>query len=149
VIKFRPAKEEDIAAFAAISEAEPNAPHWTREHYRDLLARSGEGRALLNVGEAGHELIGFYAVQGLTEQDWELEFISVSPEFRGAGHGSELLAHLIANLPHTCERLFLEVRENNAAARRLYAKQGFAETGRRKRYYRNPVEDAILYERQR
>jgi ribosomal-protein-alanine N-acetyltransferase len=149
VIKFRPAKEEDIAAFAAISEAEPNAPHWKREHYLDLLAKSGESRALLNVGETGYDLIGFYAVQRLTEQDWELEFIAVSPKFRGAGHGSELVAHLIANLPNSCERLFLEVRESNAAARRLYIKQGFAETGRRKRYYRNPVEDAILYERRR
>jgi [ribosomal protein S18]-alanine N-acetyltransferase len=149
VIAFRPAKEEDIAALTAISEAEPNAPHWTREHYLDLLAKFGEGRALLNIGEASDELIGFYAAQGLAEQDWELEFISVSPEFRGAGHGSELLAHLMANLPNTCERLLLEVRESNAAARRLYTKHGFAECGRRRSYYRNPVEDAVLYERRR
>jgi ribosomal-protein-alanine N-acetyltransferase len=37
------------------------------------------------------------------------------------------------------------VRESNTAARRLYEKLGFSEIGRRKAYYHNPQEDAILY----
>lgn len=43
------------------------------------------------------------------------------------------------------EAVFLEVRESNMAARRLYEKLGFAETGRRRGYYANPPEDAVLY----
>jgi ribosomal-protein-alanine N-acetyltransferase len=39
----------------------------------------------------------------------------------------------------------LEVRESNASARGLYEKQGFREAGRRRGYYTDPVEDAILY----
>jgi len=38
------------------------------------------------------------------------------------------------------------VRESNWASRRLYEKHGFRETGRRRGYYRGPVEDAVLYE---
>jgi ribosomal-protein-alanine N-acetyltransferase len=41
--------------------------------------------------------------------------------------------------------VFLEVRESNAAARALYANAGFEQTSRRKSYYANPLEDAILY----
>jgi ribosomal-protein-alanine N-acetyltransferase len=40
--------------------------------------------------------------------------------------------------------LFLEVRESNAAARALYAARGFEPIARRARYYRKPVEDAIV-----
>ena len=42
-------------------------------------------------------------------------------------------------------RILLEVRESNLAARRLYEKHGFRESGRRPKYYSNPIEDAILY----
>jgi ribosomal-protein-alanine N-acetyltransferase len=40
--------------------------------------------------------------------------------------------------------VFLEVRESNAAARALYARFGFREGGRRRGYYRKPVEDALV-----
>ena len=43
-------------------------------------------------------------------------------------------------------RVFLEVRESNQAARGLYSKLGFRETGSRPAYYSHPVEDAITYE---
>jgi [ribosomal protein S18]-alanine N-acetyltransferase len=42
--------------------------------------------------------------------------------------------------------IWLEVRESNHPARRLYLKHGFHETGRRPRYYNSPLEDALLYE---
>jgi len=42
---------------------------------------------------------------------------------------------------------FLEVRESNTAARALYGSRGFREIGRRKNYYRRPVEDALVMRR--
>jgi [ribosomal protein S18]-alanine N-acetyltransferase len=41
--------------------------------------------------------------------------------------------------------ILLEVRKSNLAARGLYEKQGFREVGRRRTYYADPEEDAILY----
>jgi ribosomal-protein-alanine N-acetyltransferase len=41
--------------------------------------------------------------------------------------------------------LLLEVRESNAAARALYTNHGLREVGRRRGYYRDPVEEAVLY----
>jgi ribosomal-protein-alanine N-acetyltransferase len=43
--------------------------------------------------------------------------------------------------------VYLEVRESNAPARALYAAHGFQEAGRRKEYYRRPVEDAVVLRR--
>jgi ribosomal-protein-alanine N-acetyltransferase len=46
------------------------------------------------------------------------------------------------------ESVFLEVRESNRAARFLYEKWSFVESGRRKQYYQGPQEDAIVYRRE-
>ena len=42
------------------------------------------------------------------------------------------------------EAVYLEVRESNAAAQRMYAHRGFSRVGRRRRYYRRPEEDALI-----
>ena len=62
------------------------------------------------------------------------------------GLGSTLV-HELADVArnHNATRIFLEVRESNAAARGLYEKCGFTITGRRKSYYNHPAEDAVLY----
>jgi ribosomal-protein-alanine N-acetyltransferase len=41
-------------------------------------------------------------------------------------------------------QLFLEVRTSNDAARALYASRGFVPVGRRRAYYRDPLEDALV-----
>jgi ribosomal-protein-alanine N-acetyltransferase len=50
-----------------------------------------------------------------------------------------------------CERdaqlIHLEVRPSNKAARALYQRWGFRESGRRPGYYHSPPEDAILYKK--
>jgi ribosomal-protein-alanine N-acetyltransferase len=71
----------------------------------------------------------------------------VIPEFRRMGIGSMLLSDAVEELgekrPDT-GHITLEARESNTAAVRLYGKFGFAVKGRRKGYYRNPAEDAIV-----
>ena len=80
--------------------------------------------------------------------EWELENIVVAEEFRGKGVGKQLMHKLFTQAQEANSNLvFLEVRESNTAARRFYEKLGFRETGRRKSYYSNPYEDAILYSR--
>jgi ribosomal-protein-alanine N-acetyltransferase len=50
-------------------------------------------------------------------------------------------------LKQNCKNITLDVRESNSVAIRLYDQYGFREIGRRKKYYRFPVEDAIIMER--
>ena len=80
------------------------------------------------------------------DSDWEVQYIVVAKEFRRRGMGTRLLNEFISYVRSTSgRRIFLEVRESNQGARRLYSALGFEETGLRKSYYANPVEDAILY----
>ena len=53
--------------------------------------------------------------------------------------------NLLRCLRGRARTILLEVRESNSAARKLYEKCGFVQSGRRQRYYKQPEEDAILY----
>ncbi len=78
--------------------------------------------------------------------EWELDNVVVAPDFRRKGLATRLLTALLTRARETnSERVFLEVRESNQAARALYVRLGFEESGRRKFYYVDPQEDAVLY----
>ena len=71
--------------------------------------------------------------------------IAVHPDFRRQGLAEQLVDHLVAALKEKGNvSLTLEVRASNAPAIALYEKTGFSEVGRRKNYYRNPKEDALI-----
>ena len=62
------------------------------------------------------------------------------------GIGKRLLNTLLAAANETnSSAVFLEVRDSNAAAQTFYEEAGFNHTGRRKSYYTDPAEDAVLY----
>ncbi|MCH5325049.1 MAG: ribosomal protein S18-alanine N-acetyltransferase [Eubacterium sp.] len=76
----------------------------------------------------------------------ELYRIAVLPQHRGKGCAKRLISHLIA----TCKErgissIFLEVRQSNAPATALYERSGFEPVSVRKNYYKEPVEDAVIY----
>jgi ribosomal-protein-alanine N-acetyltransferase len=78
----------------------------------------------------------------------EIANLAVDPARWGGGVGKILLdAALAEGARRGAESVYLEVRESNARARRLYASRGFEEVGRRKGYYRRPAEDAIVLRR--
>ena len=90
-------------------------------------------------------VVGFLIAHDIAGE-WEIENVLVAREFQRRGLASELLrTFLDIVLPGGTDSIFLEVRESNQAARSLYEKSGFIQTGRRSRYYRDPTEDAILY----
>lgn len=72
----------------------------------------------------------------------DLTNIAVAPEFRNQGIASELLKFLLQELKNC--NIFLEVRISNIPAIKLYQKFHFKQVGIRKRFYQNPIEDAIL-----
>ena len=79
----------------------------------------------------------------------EVYRIAVSPEYRKAGIGKAVLSAFEQKASEMGARyLYLEVREGNQPAIRLYERSGWFLTGRRKRYYRDPVEDALLYSKE-
>lgn len=88
-----------------------------------------------------------YGYVGLLMVPYESDIlnITVRNENRRAGIGTELLTEMMARCPeHGVSVIHLEVRESGVPARNLYRKMGFREDGIRKRYYTDPVEDAVL-----
>ena len=92
-------------------------------------------------GEQVAGYIGSQTVMGETD----MMNVAVAPDYRRQGVGEKLILALVDALKERGSHwLMLEVRQSNAPARSLYAKLGFAEVGRRKNYYRNPKEDALI-----
>ena len=90
-----------------------------------------------------------FAIAWQVLDEAELANLAVAPASRRAGVGTALLDAVLENSrQHSVNRVYLEVRESNTAARQLYASRGFEEVGRRRRYYRSPEEDALILRRE-
>ena len=89
-----------------------------------------------------------YIVTLTLPPECEILNIAVSPKFRRQGIAEKLISYVAERAAEQgCDKLMLEVRDSNLAARALYEKLGFYSVGRRKGYYSNPVEDAILMDK--
>jgi ribosomal-protein-alanine N-acetyltransferase len=137
VIAIRPLKPADLIEVERIQRAHPAAAQWPVADYLRERAFAAwlDGR-----------LAGFAVVRAVAPDELEVLNLAVDPGCARLGIGAALLREVLSGP----ERLvFLEVRESNAAARALYASQGFRETGRRKKYYPNlygsgEPEDAVV-----
>jgi ribosomal-protein-alanine N-acetyltransferase len=90
-------------------------------------------------------LVGGYVVAHYAADEGEILNLGVAGAHRRRGLGRALVQQVLAVLSTLGVRVvYLEVRESNAAARRLYEALGFSEVARRARYYRWPVEDAVV-----
>jgi ribosomal-protein-alanine N-acetyltransferase len=137
---IRSAALNDVPAILAIEQQSPGAAHWTRDQYNQLVS-SG----VVLVAEEAGQLCGFVCAQTVAGE-WEIENVVVAAGFLRRGIASELTRALIQRAKNeAASALLLEVRESNLAARGLYEKHGFREVGRRRAYYKDPAEDAILY----
>jgi [ribosomal protein S18]-alanine N-acetyltransferase len=86
-----------------------------------------------------------YIIARRAADEGEILNLGVAPAHRRYGIGRALVEQVLALFRHDgVRKVYLEVRESNAAARRLYDRLGFAEVARRPRYYRRPVEDAVV-----
>ena len=113
---------------------------WSRQDFSDCVTY-----ALFLVAEAEADQIGGYVVALDAADEGEILNLAVAPNGRRSGLGRALVERVIEALSaRGVGQVYLEVRESNAPARALYAAQGFKEVGRRKQYYRRPVEDAIV-----
>ena len=86
-----------------------------------------------------------YIMIALLGIEAEIYNVAVDPDARRQGLGRKLLRAAMHEAVNTgAETVFLEVRESNEPAKGLYASYGFIPVGKRKNYYTNPAEDAIL-----
>ena len=118
-------------------------PGWGLEMYTSLLKGERTHGWILETVEGNG--VGFLCFQRIDDEA-EVLRIGVLPEHQGKGLGKRLLEGLLAEMgTHGDGKVFLEVRESNEAARKLYLSCGFEEAGRREKYYSNPQETAVNY----
>lgn len=140
LVAIRSAALDDLPAILAIEQPAPTASHWTSEQYNKLV-----GSGVVLVAEEAGKLCGFVCAKAVAGE-WEIENVVVAAEFLRRGIANELVRELIRRVENeAASAILLEVRESNLPARGLYEKHGFREVGRRRGYYRDPLEDAILY----
>ena len=139
-VVIRAAIVADIASVVEIERASFSDP-WTLGAFRTAL---DEERLNFHVAVSADDVVG-YAVSWCVLDEAELANLAVSPAMRGRGIGAALLDRTMHDARLAgCVVMHLEVRDSNAAARALYASRGFGMVGRRKGYYRAPVEDALI-----
>jgi ribosomal-protein-alanine N-acetyltransferase len=140
----RAATEDDLPAVHAIECASFGDP-WALEGFRDLLDHP---RAKVEVAvDAGGELLG-YAIAWYVADESEIANIAVAPSARRRGVGALLLDRILrAAAEFGAQSVFLEVRESNEEARKLYEARQFEVAGKRTKYYRKPDEDALIMRR--
>ncbi len=144
-IAIRPMTAADLAQAAAIAAVLPEAPRWPPSAYRTAIDSASTPRRIVLVaaGVRSGPVHGF-AVASLIPPQAELETIAVAARSQRQGIGRRLLIALAAELLAAgANELLLEVRASNRAAIALYRSLGFAATGHRPGYYRDPVEDAV------
>jgi ribosomal-protein-alanine acetyltransferase len=144
-MRIRRATTFDIPDLMALEKQSTTAAHWSTQQYEASFSDESPTRLVLILEhEAG--VHGFIIGRAL-DKEWEIENIAVAASARRRGFGTRLIAEFLSLARSAgAEKVFLEVRESNHQARRLYEKSAFLQSGHRRRYYRDPEEDAIVYQ---
>lgn len=139
----RAATLTDVSRVSEI-EREAFSDPWSRSAFERLVVEH-DPRVLFDVACLPDGKVAGYVVAWFIMDEGEIANLAVAPGSRSRGIGTLLLVRAI-NMARSREvgTIYLEVRDSNAAARALYASHGFQEIGRRRRYYRRPVEDALV-----
>ena len=141
---IRPLTPGDLDQVVLIEASSPSP--WSHSSLSSELLRAG-GEQYVVVAEESTLILGWCALL-LVAGEAELLKIAVGEEYRKQGVASFFLLDLFEKLAQQdVQKLFLEVRETNIPANRLYQKLGFQQVGKRPRYYKNPPDDALIFAR--
>lgn len=139
--RVRPLREGDLARVMEI-ERECFSTPWKEVTFRGLMKRSDTD---LLVAETAEGWIAGYAACWTVIDQSELGNVAVAPEARGRGAGGALVDTVVERVKERGAReCFLEVRESNLVAQAIYRERGFVVVGRRRSYYAQPTEDALV-----
>ncbi len=139
-LEIRRMRSADLPQVMLIELATFTMP-WSEATFRGLLRRRDSE---LLVAEIRGEIAGYAVFWAVLDQG-ELGNVAVDESYRGKGIGSQLIQAVLNNAEERGVReIFLEVRRSNTGAQDLYKSFGFLEVGRRKNYYLEPLEDALV-----
>jgi [ribosomal protein S18]-alanine N-acetyltransferase len=130
----------DAQKVGQIFKESPQAGSWAKDEYERLPDWGGPSAL---VSEREGEVTGFLLGREVADEA-EVLNLAVIPKYRRQGHGGALVEAALKGMrSRGVKNVYLEVRESNTGAITFYEKYGFAKTGRRKGYYRDPEEAAV------
>ncbi len=134
----------DLSQVQQLLEAAPGAANWPEATIRTSINSS---QTLAFAAEEEGTIAGFIFGTDVALEA-EILNLAVRPQSRRRGIATALVYHLLRHwqLRHV-QGIFLEARESNLAAINFYERLGFRQIGRRKKYYSEPEEDALVLER--
>lgn len=136
-------REGDLVEILRI-EKESFSDPWTRESFLEDINKDFTYPA---VAREDGELVAYTCLWKI-EDELQIANIAVDKEHRCQGIAQKLMEWIMEQgLKQKCKSVTLDVRVTNSVALTLYRKLGFERIGRRKNYYRFPVEDAIIMEK--
>jgi [ribosomal protein S18]-alanine N-acetyltransferase len=142
-MKVRGYEKRDIPAILALERACAEAPQWGEAFWRNGFPGDAALRGVF-VAEIAERVCG-YSVVAIAVDIGELQSVVVSERVRRNGMGLVLCERAMEwARKKRAKSVELEVRESNAAALSLYRRLGFVEQVKRPKYYKDPVEDAVL-----
>ena len=137
VAKMKPQHVPQVAALEKICFCDPWSEGSIASELENPLSR-------WLVALEGEQVLGYVGSQTVLDES-DMMNLAVDPAFRRRGIARALVCALIEQLRKMGSRcLTLEVRASNESAQALYACLGFVQVGRRKNYYLNPREDALI-----
>ena len=139
-----PTEESHISAISAIEAACFSTP-WSADSFRYSVNSKDTQSCFTAV--KNNDIVGYICLFHLFEEG-ELLNIATRPDMRKTGIAQKMIDKMIEVMKQrSVERITLEVRTSNIAARSLYEKNGFAPIAIRKNYYSSPLEDGIVMEK--
>jgi len=137
ILKMNESHVAQVAQLERICFSDPWSENSVASELKNKLA-------LWLVAEENGDVAGYIGSQTCGEES-DVMNVAVHPDFRRRGVAETLVGCLVAELKAMgSSSLTLEVRVSNLPAIALYEKMGFSQVGRRKNYYRNPKEDALI-----
>ena len=144
-ITLRPMRSADLDVLLPYEDELFGSEAWSRQSYEDELADTDLRQYL--VAERDGRVVGSAGVLAIGETA-QILTVGVLPAMRRQGIGERLVEALVAEAGRRrAAEVLLEVRVDNAAARQLYAKLGFAVIGTRRGYYDQGRVDAVVMRR--
>ncbi|MFA5105005.1 MAG: ribosomal protein S18-alanine N-acetyltransferase [Candidatus Margulisiibacteriota bacterium] len=139
-MNFEPAVLENIDEMLKI-EKKSFASHWNRQTFFDELSAENGYYIVIKDND---RIMGYSGFRYVLDEA-HITTLAVHHKFRKKGIGSKLIEQLIKDAKaRGLKKLFLEVRQSNMPAQKIYKRLGFKVLDRRREYYQHPVEDALV-----
>lgn len=134
------ARESDLREIAGIERMSFQTP-WSLVQLRSELDKD---ISIFRVAKAAGKVVGYLCVNCIADEASVMTF-AVHPDFRRGSIARRLFEDVVSLLKRrNCGLIFLEVRESNSTARKMYERFGFRRISTRRGYYRSPDEDALI-----